>query len=115
MNGKIGKTSQGVLQKIHRREDIKLRLKDKILELMKSEGYRPMTEGEILVALDLDIKETDLLLKTLQSMGKKGLVVKNRKGKYGLPERMNLVVEHLEGNFKGYAFLIPDNPEMEGI
>jgi ribonuclease R len=95
--------------------DIKLKLKDKILELMKSEGYRPMTEGEILVALDLDIKEADLLLKTLQSMEKDGLVVKNRKGRYGLPERMNLVVGHLEGNPKGYAFLIPDNPEMEDI
>lgn len=82
---------------------------------MKSEGYRPMTEGEILVALDLDIKEADLLLKTLQSMEKEGLVVKNRKGRYGLPERMNLVVGHLEGNPKGYAFLIPDNPEMEDI
>ncbi|MDN5332505.1 MAG: ribonuclease [Tepidanaerobacteraceae bacterium] len=74
-----------------------------------------MTEGEILVALDLDIKEADLFLKTLQSMEKEGLVVKNRKGRYGLPERMNLVVGHLEGNPKGYAFLIPDNPEMEDI
>lgn len=82
---------------------------------MKSEGYRPMTEGEILAALDLDIKEADLLLKTLQSMEKEGLVVKNRKDRYGLPERMNLVVGHLEGNPKGYAFLIPDNPEMEDI
>ncbi|WP_073254560.1 ribonuclease R [Caldanaerovirga acetigignens] len=92
-----------------------MKLKDKILELMKSEGYRPMTEGEILAALDLDIKEADLLLKTLQSMEKEGLVVKNRKDRYGLPERMNLVVGHLEGNPKGYAFLIPDNPEMEDI
>ncbi|SHM27579.1 RNAse R [Caldanaerovirga acetigignens] len=74
-----------------------------------------MTEGEILAALDLDIKEADLLLKTLQSMEKEGLVVKNRKDRYGLPERMNLVVGHLEGNPKGYAFLIPDNPEMEDI
>ncbi|MCG0276512.1 MAG: ribonuclease R, partial [Thermosediminibacteraceae bacterium] len=88
---------------------------DRLLELMRSEDYKPMTEGEILVALDLDIKEADLLLKTLQSMEKEGLVVKNRKGRYGVPERMNLVVGHLEGNPKGYAFLIPDNPEVEDI
>lgn len=82
---------------------------------MRSEEYKPMNEGEILVALDLDIKDADLLLKTLQSMEKEGLVVKNRKGRYGLPERMNLIVGHLEGHPRGYAFLIPDNPEMEDV
>ncbi|MFO7153104.1 MAG: ribonuclease R [Bacillota bacterium] len=92
-----------------------MRLKDKILELMRSEEYKPMNEGEILVALDLDIRDADLLLKTLQSMEKEGLVVKNRKGRYGLPERMNLIVGHLEGHPRGYAFLIPDNPEMEDV
>lgn len=82
---------------------------------MRSEEYKPMNEGEILVALDLDIKDADLLLKTLQSMEKEGLVVKNRKGRYGLPERMNLIVGRLEGHPRGYAFLIPDNPEMEDV
>lgn len=82
---------------------------------MRSEEYKPMNEGEILVALDLDIRDADLLLKTLQSMEKEGLVVKNRKGRYGLPERMNLIVGHLEGHPRGYAFLIPDNPEMEDV
>lgn len=82
---------------------------------MRSEEYKPMNEGEILVALDLDIRDADLLLKTLQSMEKEGLVVKNRKGRYGLPERMNLIVGRLEGHPRGYAFLIPDNPEMEDV
>lgn len=82
---------------------------------MRSEEYKPMNEGEILAALDLDIRDADLLLKTLQSMEKEGLVVKNRKGRYGLPERMNLIVGHLEGHPRGYAFLIPDNPEMEDV
>ncbi|TYP47030.1 ribonuclease R [Thermosediminibacter litoriperuensis] len=90
-------------------------LKERILDLMKSEGYRPMTEAEIFTALDLDLRDADQLLKTLQFMEKEGLVVKNRRGRYGVPERMNLVVGRIEGNPKGYAFLIPDNPDIEDI
>jgi len=90
-------------------------LQHKILELMKKMEYKPMSEAELLYSLGLEMKEADVLLKTLMYMEKEGFVVKNKKGKYGLPERMNLVVGRLEGHSRGYAFLIPDDPDKEDI
>lgn len=92
-----------------------MNLQEKILELMKKMEYKPMSEAELLYSLGLEMKEADVFLETLMYMEKEGLVVKNRRGKYGLPERMNLVVGRLEGHRGGYAFLIPDDPEKEDI
>ena len=56
-----------------------------LLDFMREKAYKPMTEGELISALNIDPKETDLLLKTLNYLEKQGLVVKNRRGKYGVP------------------------------
>ncbi|MGB3964538.1 MAG: ribonuclease R, partial [Tepidanaerobacteraceae bacterium] len=82
---------------------------------MREKAYKPMTEGELISALNIDPRETDLLLKTLNYLEKQGLVVKNRRGKYGVPEKMNLIVGKLEGHPGGYAFLLPDDPEIDDI
>lgn len=86
-----------------------------LLDFMREKAYKPMTEGELISALNIDPKETDLLLKTLNYLEKQGLVVKNRRGKYGVPEKMNLIVGKLEGHPGGYAFLLPDDPEIDDI
>jgi len=86
-----------------------------LLDFMKEQAYKPMTEGELITALNIDSSERDLLLKTLNYMEKQGLVVKNRRGKYGVPEKMNLIVGELEGHPGGYAFLLPDNPELDDV
>lgn len=86
-----------------------------LLDFMRERAYKPMTEGELISALNIDPRETDLLLKTLNYLEKQGLVVKNRRGKYGVPEKMNLIVGKLEGHPGGYAFLLPDDPEIDDI
>jgi len=86
-----------------------------ILDYMKEKAYKPMTEGELITALNIDPSERDMLLKTLNYLEKQGLIVKSRGGKYGVPEKMNLIVGQLEGHPGGYAFLIPDNPELDDI
>jgi ribonuclease R len=82
---------------------------------MKEKAYKPMTEWELAQALNIQPGELDLLLKALNYMEKEGLVVRTRRGRYGIPEKMNLVVGRLEGHPRGYAFLIPENEELEDI
>jgi len=82
---------------------------------MKEQAYKPMTEGELLTALNIDPGEKDFLIKTLNSMEKQGLIVKNRRGRYGVPEKMNLIIGQLEGHPGGYGFLLPENPELDDI
>ncbi len=90
-------------------------LKESLLQYMKEKAYKPVTDSELLQALNIDSKEADLFLKTLNHMEREGLVVKNRRGRYGLPERMNLIVGSLEGHPGGYAFLIPEKPDEDDI
>lgn len=42
-----------------------------------------------------------------------GSVVKTRKNKIGLPNHLGLVVGRIQGNARGFAFLVPDNREQE--
>lgn len=89
--------------------------KEQLLEFMKEQAYRPMNEGELIAVLNIDPGEVNLLIKALDDMEKEGLVVKNRRGRYGVPEKMNLVVGQLEGNAVGYAFLLPNNQDIDDI
>lgn len=90
-------------------------LQENLLSFMREEAYKPLDEKELANALNINLREIDMLVKALDYMEKEGLIVKTRRGKYGLPEKMNLVVGELVGHPKGFAFLIPDNKELDDI
>ncbi|MCX7884604.1 MAG: ribonuclease R [Caloramator sp.] len=90
-------------------------IKDKILAFMKEEAYKPMTAEELSNIFDVSIKELKTFYKLLDEMEEEGYVVKTRKNRYGVPEKMNLVVGKLQGNPKGFGFLIPDDVRIEDI
>ena len=48
-------------------------------------------------------------------MEKAGQIVLTRKHRYGLPEKMGLLVGRLQGNPKGFGFLISDNPSVKDV
>lgn len=84
-----------------------------ILEYIMLHSSRPMTIEEL--ADELGFADLAELAKRLQVMEAKGEIVKNRKGRYGLPRRMNLRVGRIQGSPKGYAFLIPDDPKEQDV
>jgi len=83
-------------------------LKEKILAFMREEAYKPLTAEDL--AEDMDIKGAELieLWKVLDQLEKNADIIKTRYDKYGVPERMNLVVGKLSASTKGYGFVIPD-------
>lgn len=89
---------------------------EKLLHYMKDEVYKPLTVQELEQAFGIedsgDFKE---FVKALVYMEEKGLVVRTRSNRYGLPEKMNLVRGKLLGHAKGFAFVIPDEPGMDDI
>ena len=89
---------------------------DKLLHYMKDEAYKPLTVQELEEAFGIedstDFKE---FVKALVQMEEKGLVVRTRSNRYGLPEKMNLVRGRLIGHSKGFAFVTPDEPGMDDI
>ncbi len=82
---------------------------------MEEEAYKPLTAEELRQEFSISEGEKDKFLAVLEEMEDDGLIIKNRKQRYGVPERMNLVVGRLQGHPKGFGFLIPDDPEIEDI
>ncbi|MBZ4663007.1 MAG: rnr [Caloramator sp.] len=83
-------------------------IKEKILAFMREEAYKPMTAEELALIFDIDKSEWQKFYKILDDMEQDGQIIKTRKERYGIPERMNLVVGRLQGHSKGYGFVIPD-------
>ena len=87
--------------------------KEEVLEYMLHNSYKPMTVKELLDRLEIEDKSSFTnVLKDLEDNGK---IVLNRKGRYGLPQKMNLVVGRVQGNAKGFAFLIADDPQQKDV
>jgi ribonuclease R len=89
---------------------------DKLLHYMKDEAYKPLTVQELETALGVaDSSTFKDFVKALVQMEEKGLVVRTRSNRYGLPEKMNLIRGKLTGHAKGFAFVIPEEPGMDDI
>lgn len=89
---------------------------DHILTYMKDEAYKPLTVKELEEAFAIkDSSAFKSFVQTLVYMEEKGLVVRTRSNRYGLPEKMNLVRGKLSGHQKGFAFVIPDEPGLDDI
>jgi ribonuclease R len=96
-------------------ENIQLHV-DKLLQYMKDEAYKPLTVQELEEAFGIaDSSDFKEFVKALVQMEEKGLVVRTRSNRYGLPQKMNLIRGKLTGHAKGFAFVIPDEPGMDDI
>ncbi|WP_409306083.1 ribonuclease R [Peribacillus sp. SCS-155] len=89
---------------------------DRLLSYMKEEAYKPLTVQELEEALgvedSIDFKD---FVKALVKLEEKGLVVRTRSNRYGLPQKMNLIRGKLSGHAKGFAFVTPDEGGMDDI
>jgi ribonuclease R len=89
---------------------------EKLLHYMKDEAYKPLTVQELEAAFGIqDSNDFKEFVKALVQMEEKGLVVRTRANRYGLPEKMNLVRGKLTGHAKGFAFVVPEEPGMDDI
>lgn len=96
-------------------EDLLKERKEKILKFMSDEIYHPMKIHELAAVLSVPAEERHLLEQIMQELEKKGEVVVTPRGKYMLPEQMNLIVGRFQGNVKGFGFLIPDDETIPDV
>ncbi|TQR19943.1 ribonuclease R [Psychrobacillus vulpis] len=91
-------------------------LKESLLELMRSDEYEPLTTKEIEEHFQFEYaEEFKELVKTLVQMEDKGLIVRSRSNRYGVPARMNLIVGKFIGHAKGFGFVAPEEDGMDDI
>ena len=92
---------------------MKMELKEKIMEYMKEDAYRPLSAEDLAEGMQLSEDDLTAFWPALAELEETAAVIKNRSDLYGLPERMNLVVGRLSMSGKGYGFIIPDVREKE--
>lgn len=83
-------------------------LRNRILEFMRTEAYKPLTAEELAEQMDLKGTELGDLWKVIEELENNADIIRTRYDKYGVPERMNLVVGKLSASNKGYGFVIPE-------
>ena len=80
-----------------------------ILEFLgKLDG--PVTHEELCVALNLsDEQDVEALRRRLNAMRRDGQLMKNRRGAFGLIDKMNLLKGRIQGHKDNFGFFIPDD------
>jgi ribonuclease R len=84
-----------------------------ILDLLEDHG-RPLQRRDIVERMGVDSEDSrEILRRRLKAMVRDGQLVKNRRGAYGIPARMDLVAGRISAHPDGYGFLIPDTGESD--
>lgn len=79
-----------------------------ILSYLEELG-RPANFRHLLKAFNLDsVQEKEGLSRRLRAMERDGQVISDRRGHYGIVEKMELVRGRVQGHRDGFGFLIPD-------
>ncbi|MEN1967261.1 ribonuclease R [Lentibacillus sp. N15] len=91
-------------------------IKQQVLDFFHENGTRPLSVEELEEELNLEDSDSfKELIKSLNELEEAGELVRTRKNRFGLPEKMNLIRGHIQMHAKGFAFLIPDDDEQRDI
>ncbi|KPL02838.1 MAG: hypothetical protein AMJ90_04625 [candidate division Zixibacteria bacterium SM23_73_2] len=83
--------------------------KEKILNFISEKTYRPLKIRELARAMGIDETKYRAFRRMVKELLMEGTVVKLKKNRLGLPEKMNLVVGTLSTNRKGFGFVSAEN------
>ena len=83
---------------------------ERLLAQIREHVDHPATLRELATALKVPDEERTTLRRRLRALVDAGDLVKIRGNRYGLPDRMNLVVGRIQTNPRGFGFVVPDPP-----
>jgi ribonuclease R len=96
--------------------NMEMTLDQRLLAFMREDAYKPLTVQEIEEQFGFeDADEFKELVKTLVKLEEKGLLVRSRANRYGVPERMNLMRGKFIGHQRGFGFVAPEEAGMDDI
>jgi ribonuclease R len=87
---------------------------DALLKLIRERVDHPATPRELQKILKIPREERPTFKRRLKQLVEAGDLVQVRGERYGVPDRMNLVVGRVSTNPRGFAFVVPDRP-LEGV
>jgi len=87
--------------------------KARILNFMAEKAYRPLKIRELAKGMKISEEYYRAFRRTVRSMLQEGSIVKIRKNRLGLPEKLNLVVGKLALNKSGFGFVQAEDGKEE--
>jgi ribonuclease R len=89
--------------------------RDRVLEFLRSKTNRPMQAKELARGLEISQDDYRAFRRLLDSLESDGAIVRQRKGRYAVPEQFDLVAGRVQVTRKGDGFVIPDEPGEEDV
>lgn len=91
-------------------------LQEQIITYFKESGTKPLTVHDLEEIFAMhESDDYKMLIKTLNELEQTGRLIRTRKNRFGLPEKMNLIRGKIEMNRKGFAFLIPEDENAQDV
>lgn len=90
-------------------------IRENIVEFMETKEYKPMLKEELAIEFGIEKGDTKEFYKVLDGLEKEGVLIRNNKDKYGLIKSDYLVVGTLQGNERGFGFVLPKDKTRQDI
>jgi ribonuclease R len=87
---------------------------DSLLSAIRDRIDHPSTARELLQRLKIPREQRATVKRLLKGLVESGHLIQTRGQRFGLPDRMNLVVGKVQTHPRGFGFVIPDRP-VEGV
>jgi ribonuclease R len=87
---------------------------EQLLSLMRDKVEHPSTARELLQRLKIPREQRATVKRLLKDLVSAGHLIQTRGNRFGLPDRMNLVVGRVQTHPRGFGFVIADRP-VEGV
>ncbi len=84
-----------------------------LLTLIRDKVDHPATARELLQKLRIPQDQRSTVKRLLKALVESGQLIQTRGSRFGLPDRMNLIVGRVQTHPRGFGFVIPDRP-LEG-
>src|SRR4051795_6189759 len=83
---------------------------EQLLAGIRDKLDHPATPRELLQALKLSREERPIFKRLLADLVESGDLGETRGNRFGLPDRMNLIVGRMVTHPRGFGFVVPDRP-----
>src|SRR5688572_4549179 len=83
--------------------------RDDLLKLIRDKVHHPATARDLMQALRIPRDERNSFKRQLKGLVDDGSLIQMRGNRFGLPEKMDLIVGRLTTNPAGYGFVVPEH------
>ncbi|MEQ8201834.1 MAG: ribonuclease R [Syntrophomonadaceae bacterium] len=86
--------------------------REDILDHMRQESYRPLSYQDLINTFRIEEKDQVKFAKLIGRLQKDGEILKTRKDKYGIPEKMNTYRGVIKLSQRGYGVFTPEDADL---